>query len=75
MISATGRSPDRRADGGADDRLLGDRRVEHPLAAKPLEQPHGYLERTARRGHVLTEENASGSLSSSSAERRATASR
>ena len=57
MISATGRSPAHRgADRAADDRLLGDRRVEHALGAEALEQPVGRLERAAGGGDVLAEQ-------------------
>ncbi len=47
----------RRAHGGAQDRLLGDRRVAHAHRAELLEQPHRRLEHAAGAGHVLAEEH------------------
>ena len=44
-ISTTGRMPHvRRAGGRADDRRLGDRRVDHALLAELGQQPLGDLE-------------------------------
>ena len=48
---------DRRADGGAADRGLGDRRVEHALAPERLEQALGELEGAAVVGDVLAVED------------------
>ena len=45
----------RRAHGGADDGLLGDRGVPHPLRAELLEQPDGRLEHALGRADVLAE--------------------
>ena len=50
-----------RAEGGADDRLLGDRRIAHASRAEPVEQPLGRLEHAAGRADVLAEQNTSGS--------------
>ena len=47
----------RRAHGGAEDRLLGDRRVAHAQRAELLEQPDGRLEHAAGLGDVLAEEH------------------
>ena len=47
----------RGAVGGAGERQLGDRRVEHALGPEPLEKLGGDLEDTARGGHVLAEED------------------
>src|SRR2546430_953117 len=43
--------------GGAEDGLLADGRVPHPLRAELLQQADGGLEHPARRRHVLTEEH------------------
>ena len=56
-ISATGRMPaHRRADRGADDRLLRERRIEDALRAEPLLQPLGRLEGAAVDADVLAED-------------------
>ena len=47
----------RRAHGGAQDRLLGDRRVAHAQRAELLVQTDGRLEHAAGLGHVLAEEH------------------
>ena len=44
------------ADRGADEPLLGDRRVDHPLLAELLEQPRGDAEGAAERADVLAEQ-------------------
>ena len=46
---------DRGADGGADDRVLGQRRVEHPLGAELLGEAVGDLERAAEGADVLAD--------------------
>ena len=46
---------DRGADRGADDRVLGQRRVEHPLGAELLHEAVGDLERAAEGADVLAE--------------------
>ena len=43
-------------DGRADDRRFGDRGVDHPLLAEPLEETVGDLERAAVDADVLAEE-------------------
>ena len=47
----------RRAHGGAEDRLLGDRRVAHAQRAELLVEADGRLEHAAGFGHVLAEEH------------------
>jgi hypothetical protein len=47
---------DRGADRRADDRLLGDRRVEHPPCAEALVEAVGGLERTAGGADVLADD-------------------
>ena len=47
----------RRAHGGAQDRLLGDRAIAHALRAELLVQPDRGLEHAAGLGHVLAEED------------------
>ena len=47
----------RRAHGGAENRLLGDRRVAHAQRAELLVQADGRLEHAAGLGHVLAEEH------------------
>ncbi len=44
------------ADGGADEALLGDRRVEHPLLAELLDQACRHPERAAEGADVLAEQ-------------------
>jgi hypothetical protein len=56
MISATGRRHQGSADGGADDGLLGDRSVPHPLA-EAVAQALGGLERAAGGADILAEED------------------
>jgi hypothetical protein len=46
-----------RAHGGAEDRLLGNRRVAHPLRTELLVEPDRGLEHAAGLGHVLAEEH------------------
>ena len=46
---------DRGADGGSDDRVLGERHVEHPLGAELLDEPVGDLERPAEGADVLAQ--------------------
>ena len=58
MISNTGRRPGHRgAVGGAGERQLRDRRVEHAVGPEPLVQVRRRLEHAARRGDVLAEED------------------
>jgi hypothetical protein len=47
----------RRAHGGAEDRLLGDRTIAHALGPELLVEPHRGLEHAASLGHVLAEED------------------
>ena len=47
---------ERRADRGADDRRLGDRRVDDPLLAELVVQPFGDLERAAVGADVLADD-------------------
>ena len=47
----------RRSHGGAEDGLLGDRRVDDPVGSELLEQPGGGLEDAPGPAHVLTEEH------------------
>ena len=46
---------DRRADGGADDQVLGQRRVEHALGAELLVEAGGHLEGAAEDADVLAQ--------------------
>ena len=58
MISAIGRkSGHRRAHRGAQDRLLGNRRVAHPQRPELLVKPYRRLEDAARLRDVLAEED------------------
>ena len=58
MISAIGFKPGhRRAHGGAQDRLLGDRTVAHALGPELLVEADRGLEHAAGLGHVLAEED------------------
>ncbi len=58
MISAIGFKPGhRRAHGGAEDRLLGDRRVAHAQRPELLVKPDRRLEHAAGLGDVLAEEH------------------
>ena len=45
-----------RAEGGADEALLGDRRVDHALVAELLEQSFRDAERPAEVAHVLADQ-------------------
>ena len=68
MMSTTGRMPGhRRADAEAGDPGLGDRRVEDALRPELLDEPREHLERRARLGDVLADDEHGRSRRSSSA--------
>ena len=46
-----------RAHGGAEDRLLGDRRIAHPHGTELVEQPNRGFEYAARRADILAQKN------------------